>query len=485
MRHLLHRPFATGLLVIGLFVVVSNARGQSDTLPANGSIRQSLLLPTDSPSNTPASYLTGTDAPALDLAARVEALEKALQAAKDKEAAAKAKAAGAPSASAGGRIFLDSYTFDQSQLSHGTYGNAENSVLFRAARLEVNGDAFQDLSYQIELDFAQSTVVFKDTFIALHELPLAGNFIAGHYKEPISLEERTSSKYITFMERSLANALCPARNTGVSLYSWAPTQRATWMAGCFAVVGDHPPTLTSDDGPYSVAARVTWLPWYDAPSDGRGLIHLGMGVRYQNSEGTLRFYSRPEVGLFPTTNGTTTSSCVVDTGNFAATGFTTLNPEFALVYGPLSFQSEWLGALTDGYGAIGNAFLHGYYVQVSYFLTGEHRRYKTKAGVFDRIKPIENFFRWRTCDGSVATGTGAWEFAYRFSQLDLNDSAAGVLGGRVYDSTFGVNWYWNPYTRVMLNYVCSTATLPVGNPIDIAGGGGTENIVEMRFQIDF
>lgn len=426
-----------------------------------------------------------------DLSARVAALEKALKDAKAKEAETKAKAAGRPTVTPGGRIFMDSYFFDQSDLSHATYGNAENTAMFRAARLMLRGDAFYNTAYQIELDFAQGasynagTMYFKDTFITLQELPLAGNMMVGHYKEPVGLEQRTSDNYVTFLERSLPDCLTPSRNMGVSFFDWSENERMTWMVGTFAVVPENPPSMISDDGPVSIGARFTYLPWYDEATEGRGLVHLGLGTRYQNSEGTSRFYTRPEVGAFSTSNGSFSSTYVADTGNFSTTGYATLVPEFLYVYGPFSLQAEWMNVFTDGYGAIGNANLNGYYVAASYFLTGEHRRYLTKQGLPDRVKPLENFFRVRTCDGTVATGMGAWELVYRYSTLDLNDFGAGVRGGQVFDHTLGVNWYWNPYTRVMFDYVHSTSELAAGSYNHAGGGGGTENIFETRFQIDF
>ena len=59
------------------------------------------------------------------------------------------------------------------------------------------------------------------------------------------------------------------------------------------------------------------------------------------------------------------------------------------------------------------------YAYVSYFLTGENRPYDRKLGVFDRVRPYEDFFRVRTDDGSIETGWGAWELAYRFSYIDI------------------------------------------------------------------
>ena len=50
-------------------------------------------------------------------------------------------------------------------------------------------------------------------------------------------------------------------------------------------------------------------------------------------------------------------------------------------------------------------------------------------GVFDRVRPYEDFFRVRTCDGRRATGRGAWEVAYRFSYIDMLDGLT-TEGGR-------------------------------------------------------
>jgi phosphate-selective porin OprO/OprP len=62
----------------------------------------------------------------------------------------------------------------------------------------------------------------------------------------------------------------------------------------------------------------------------------------------------------------------------------------------------------------------------------------------------------------------------RLSNLDLNDAGAGVSGGELDDLTLGVNWYLDPTTRVMLNWVNA----------DIRGLGEA-NALQARFQIDF
>jgi len=61
--------------------------------------------------------------------------------------------------------------------------------------------------------------------------------------------------------------------------------------------------------------------------------------------------------------------------------------------------------------------------------------------------------------------------------MDLSKSNMGTLD----DTTIGINWYLNPNTRVMLNYVLA----------DLRAGDGSgdvitsENTIQCRVQIDF
>jgi phosphate-selective porin OprO/OprP len=133
----------------------------------------------------------------------------------------------------------------------------------------------------------------------------------------------------------------------------------------------------------------------------------------------------------------------VDTGlMFRVHDVQTFGFETLLVHGPLSFQAEAMAASVDQVGQ--RSLFHGNYSQVGYFLTGEHRPYDRKAAVVDRIIPNQSFGKG---------GAGAWEVAARFSHIDLTDDA--IIGGRMDNLTFGVNWFINPYVKWEFNYVRS------------------------------
>lgn len=127
--------------------------------------------------------------------------------------------------------------------------------------------------------------------------------------------------------------------------------------------------------------------------------------------------------------------------------------ELAAQRGPLNVQSDiylyQLNRLAKHGGDLASPLYWGGYVQVGYFLTGEHRPYKRSAGVFDRLRPYENFSFIRGEDGSLQRGLGAWELVARYGYLDLHSSgfatdpsdATRVGGtGMLQDITLGVNW---------------------------------------------
>jgi phosphate-selective porin OprO/OprP len=257
---------------------------------------------------------------------------------------------------------------------------------------------------------------------------------------------------------------------GVMIQNYSASERMTWAIGAFkSEMGSEPPIRRNQfEGGTALTMRGTFLPWYDEATDGRGLLHLGAAYSYRDlDDPRLRLRVQPEAHLAET---------VLDTGSFAATDWQIAGGELAFVYGPFSIQSEVFGAWIDS-PVYGDVHYSGSYAYVSYFLTGEHRPYKRTEGIFTRVKPFENFFRVRDADGYVQMGKGAWEIAYRCSTLDLNDV---VVGGRAYDHTLGLNWYLNPYTRLMFNYVNSNISADHEDGTD-----GSVNIFEMRAQIDF
>ena len=117
----------------------------------------------------------------------------------------------------GGRIMLDHAWFSDDS-------GAEDGTEFRRTRLMLSGKVNQ-FEWKTQYDFARgddsdgndkgNRPAFKDVYVGVSGVPYAGALRVGHFKEPFGLEELTSSKYMTFMERSLTSAFAPSRNVGL------------------------------------------------------------------------------------------------------------------------------------------------------------------------------------------------------------------------------------------------------------------------------
>ena len=355
----------------------------------------------------------------------------------------------------GGRVMWDAQWFSQDDVSKAAYGDLEDGTEFRRVRLYFSGDIYKDFFFKLQTDFAGGDVALKDAYLGMKNIPALGHIKVGHFKEPFGLEELTSSKYITFIERSMPiEAFAPSRNAGIMIYNDALSKRLFWAAGVFRDVDGT--GLSLADRGYAITARLAGTPYF--AEKGKKLLHLGAAYSHRvQPDDAARYRSRPECHLSSKRFVDTHSISLVDSVDLL--GF-----EAAMVLGPFSVQGEYIAAMVNGNSP--DYDFSGWYVQASYWLTGEHRKYKD--GAFSRVSPKKNF------GFGEGSGWGAWEVAARYSQLDLNDGTVG--GGKESNWTLGLNWHLNPNMRIMFNYIHAGTDKPDNGDADIFG---------MRFQVDF
>lgn len=391
-----------------------------------------------------------------------------------------------------GQIQADQIYFGQGKVGRESVGDLQDGAQFRRLRIGARGTAYEVFDYALGVDFALAyNPSYLDNYIEWKELPWLQHVRVGHFFEPFSLERVTQNRNNTFMERSLVDTFAPARNMGIMTYGNTENELATWAIGTFRTNSDNTGNDSFDSG-QALTMRGTWLPFWDEASDGRSYLHLGAAYSWRDtSQNQVRFRNTPEmrkqqpsdilgpIKVPPSNyqNGQPSpfAPIFVDTGNIQADNFQLFDPEFALILGPLSLQSEYAFAMVDQIGGP-PLFFNGYMAQLSYFLTGEHRPYERKLGIHGRLQPFENFFRTRSQSRGVRTGLGAWEVAARFSNIVLNDK--NIRGNNMTDFTVGLNWYLNPYTRWKFNYVRAFLE-------DTRFGNSLTDIYGTRFDYDF
>ncbi len=424
------------------------------------------------PSQAMPGHLASSNANAMNFEARISALEAALAEEEEEDLQWQDVSGQQWSGKIGGSIFADNVLYpnvDQDienlgPLFHGNYFE------FRRVRLFASGTGYGVYDYKFNLDWETGDASIKDIYLGIHEIPLLGYVRFGHYFGPVGLESQTSSKYTTFMERSLSTvAFGSDRQLGVCAFNNTPNDTFHIQYGAF-IESFNPRgfEVVDDNQGIQVAARGVWTPVHTA--NGRGVVHLGVSGMYSDAATFItRFSNRPEVHK---------NLRWLATGDLDLNDYTTFGGELASIYGPLSLQGEFF--YTRANSAVGNDMdFYGAYAYASYFLTGENRVYDNDAKSFGRVKPNTNFWVVRTCDGTDA-GWGAWELAGRWSWVDYSDPALAAVNsaGQMTDLTLGVNWHWNAHTRVMFEWIH-----PFLNRNDI--GAAEADILGMRMQFDF
>jgi len=301
-----------------------------------------------------------------------------------------------------------------------------NANEFRRAYISAKGKVGNKISYKAEFELAGSKIGYRDVYVKLDGGNL-GSLAFGSMAEATGLNMSTSSKYITFMERSMLTSFQNFR--WQSGFHYANTKlfggKAT-LQMALTGSGDHHAgfkDLSLEDG-MNFTARATTTLMNDKAA--HKVVHLG--VNFDSRPGkNVKF--RPENHVGGKYNLGLTSESRSDIGF-----------ELGTTFGALSFQGEY--KIHSNETAAQTYKVPTYYAFASYFITGEHRPYK--KGTFGRVKPKNDV------DNG---GMGALEVALRYSSVDASDIFTVGNYDKVNNVTFGLNWYLNAHSRVMYNYV--------------------------------
>ena len=352
----------------------------------------------------------------------------------------------------------------------------DNYFSFRRLRLVADGTGYGQFDFRLQMtlepgsgandnEFASADV--KDAYLSMNDIPGIGRIRFGNFFVPFSLEQVTNDTMNIFTERSIPTEgiFAASREVGMALYNCTADKNVTWAGGLFFDnLDDTIKTRIDDNQGYRLSGRLTWLPYYDEPSEGRYMLHTGMGILHTDDQNdVVRFRARPQIQRGPV---------LIDSGDLLADTYTTGNLEMALVWGRVTIQSEaFLSSVAMKTGDTSNA--SGAYAHISYFLTGENRvfeRFGQHGAQFGRNKPFSNFF---AVPGGV--GPGAWEAKARWSNLNLTD----VHKGQYNDLTAGFNWYWSDRTRMMFDWIH-----PFTSP-NTRFGATESDLLAMRFDFNW
>jgi len=374
-----------------------------------------------------------------------------------------------------------------------------SGVNARRARIGVLGKFMADWNYAFVADFGGTTDGSQLSNIQLASLSYQGlrpfAFEIGYMTVPWTLDEATSSNDIMFLERASPGVVA----TGLAAGTFRSAAGVRWntdraWAGVYATGPLSGATHTgSNQQQLGGVARAT----YQALQGGNYSLHLGVdgefvfvpranGSSATSIARTMTLSDRPVLRIDPT--------LFLDTGPIPAKNAGAYGVEAAGGYGSFYAQGEYYRYFVNQTGLAADAptpqlNFDGGYVEASYTVTGESRKYIPTTGAYSAIVPDRPV-------SFVAGGWGALELAARYSYINLNDHATpgvlptttgGVFGGRQTIYTFGVNWYPITNIRFMLNYIYASVNKI---PTTTAVGGSTQpgaaiHAIAMRTQVAF
>lgn len=362
----------------------------------------------------------------------------------------------------GGRLNLDAiYFIDEDDLA--SVDKTNSTVSFRRARLTLQGKAY-DWQYTFENDFAgQSGTTgsgFRDVWISRNILGHDVKF--GQTKVFRGLEELGGSNHQVFQEFPTigAGGLFRARQIGVFA-------EKDFKGGGYGVsVFNTRETGTAASQGLGYNARGFISP---INADGK-VLHLGASGTVERNPVVNDPAANIAAGGRPTSNDWRIRPRVVGVNNGLrpvlvgdSEAQQSITVEAAGLIGSVYAQAELARTTHDRVSATGASLpsedVDAFYVQGSYILTGESKRYNAKKGLF--LSPN-------------VKDSGVIELKARFEQTKNRDTNA-----KATQYIVGANYYFSSTTRALFEYVDGS--------VQPAGSAAEQNAsaVQARLQFNF
>lgn len=326
-----------------------------------------------------------------------------------------------------------------------------NQSNLRKARFAIKSRLWKVWSFEWDIDVADGNIVEVKDMFANYEGIKNSHIKFGNFKQPLGMEELSSSRYQVFPERALPMlAFETDRQFGLEYSNWGHMGKIPYNLRSSIFTQ----TLTNEsknnyekevhETGGGAAARFVIAPELNQDM----LIHVGAAVAYEmpfDESDQLEYKSEAE-----TKNGDLEW---FDTGSIRGVDHgLKIAAEGVFQYMNFHLQGEFVQAtVTRIDGAMGmnpqtgvetpleDASFLGGYAYLSWLITGERRPWELAEGEFGQVLPINK-------------KTGAWELAARYSHLNLTDEDAHIFGGAGNIITLGLNWYANPNVKIQASY---------------------------------
>lgn len=393
------------------------------------------------------------------------------------------------------RVYLDGAVYFGSNTYQGVEHKIGNGVNIRRMRFAMKAIIYGNWGGEIDFDFGNNEVDIKDAYIRY--VGKNWQLKAGNFREPMSMETMTTSRYITFLERPMATEQAPSRHLGIAYKTF--TNHLFFEGGLFSskiangLIRDQNKSNGTNAG-WSVTGRFAYAPI----KKDRMVLHFGVSGSYRTPKiqelgdpiNSFRYGENAETEI--------NRKKYIDTDWVPYCKTKTIyGLEFAYAVKNFRVQSEYLQTNitrdADKVPAGEDKFsMGGFYVMGAWLINNADYYYNMADAEFSQIDFRNN-------------KKGAFEVAVRYSYMNANTFKDGVdipymPGGSGESYTVGVSYFFNYNVKFMLNYAYLNhdrwadgkgkyKTYDIddnGNDITPAGKGGIDfSTVQARLLIAF
>lgn len=316
-----------------------------------------------------------------------------------------------------------------------------NGVIVRRARFAIKATLYEKWFTEFDLDFAYNEVNVRDMYIG-YKFSDHLWVKAGQFKEPMSMESTTSSKYLQSVERPMpVDIFASGRHLGVAVTGWG---KHWWASG--GVFGSQVDLIQKErnrgsDG-YAFTGRVAISPVCDDATT----VHIGGYATYRTPDANGTENRMVEFRGFPESE--VDRRRFVDAEVENVNHYYTLGYELAVRHKKFLAYGEYVFTGMNRYGLNGakkydlkNATFNGWYAKASYMILGQARQYAPDDAEFGPMP--------------VTRKGGNLELSAHYSTVNLNDfhdAKSVITGGQARAYSLSLNWYPKSTLLVGLNY---------------------------------
>ena len=345
------------------------------------------------------------------------------------------------------RVYFDGAVYFGNNEYQGEDNAIGNGVNIRRMRFAMKTIIWGHWGGEIDFDFGNNAVDIKDAYVKY--IGQNWQIKAGNFREPMSIETMTTSRYITFMERPYATEQAPSRHMGVDYKMFF--NHVFFEGGLFSskiandLIRDQNKKQGTNAG-WSVTGRVAYAPI----KKDKMVLHFGLSYSYRKPK-------IPELGdpVNSFRYGENAESEInrkkyIDTDWIENSKHKTiLGLEAAYAVKNFRVQGEYLQTRirrdsTKVPQDQDKVKLGGFYIMGAWLINNADYYYNMADAEFSQID-----FR--------NINKGAFEVALRYSYMNANTFKDGetkpwLPGGSGAIFTAGLSYYFNYNIKLMLNY---------------------------------